>query len=89
LGLTNILVSAKTADWLILSALVGVDKMLLYSSRIQTTCTRKYSKTSQDSYFLAMLTEKFSQNKKFDCNLRYKSPNDAKFYSDYFFKKLA
>jgi len=35
LGLIDILVSAKMADFNNL----GVDKMLLYSSRIQTTCT--------------------------------------------------
>jgi len=45
--------------WLILSALVGVDKTLLYFSRIQITCARKNNKASQDSYFAAMLTDAF------------------------------
>jgi len=34
----------------ILSASVSVDKTLLYSSRIQTTCARKHNEASQDSY---------------------------------------
>jgi len=38
---------------LILSAAVGVDKMLLYSSRMQTTCVRKDNELSQDSYLAA------------------------------------
>jgi len=34
----------------ILSASVGVDKMLLYYSCILTTCARKHNEASQDSY---------------------------------------
>jgi len=32
------------------SASEGVDKALLYSSRIQTTCARKHNEASQNSY---------------------------------------
>jgi len=39
----------------ILLASVGVDKTLLYSSRIQTTCARKHNEESQDSYLTATL----------------------------------
>jgi len=35
--------------------LVGVDKMLLYSSRIQTICARKNNEASQDNYLTATL----------------------------------
>jgi len=42
------------------SASVGVDKTQLYSSCIQTTCTGKHSKLSQDSYLAAMLSDAFS-----------------------------
>jgi len=34
---------------------VGVDKMLLYSSHIQTICARKYNEASQDNYLTARL----------------------------------
>jgi len=34
---------------------LGVDKTLLYSSCIQTTCARKHNEASQDSYFTATL----------------------------------
>jgi len=51
-GLADISALAKT---LILSALVGVDKTLLYSLCIQTTCARKHNKPSQDNYFAATL----------------------------------
>jgi len=47
-------------DWPILSASIGVDKMLLYSSRMQTTCTRKHNEPSQDSYLAATLAGVFS-----------------------------
>ena len=43
-----------------LSASVGVGKTLLYSSRIQTTCSRKHNKASQDSYLAATLAGAFS-----------------------------
>jgi len=40
----------------ILSASVGVDKTLLYSSRIQTICARKHhNDASQDNYLTATL----------------------------------
>jgi len=39
----------------ILSASIGVDKTLLYSTRIQTTCARKHSEPSLDSYLTTML----------------------------------
>jgi len=35
--------------------LIGVDKTLLYSSRIQTTCARKHNEASQDSYLATTL----------------------------------
>jgi len=57
LGFTNILVSAKTAD---LSASVGLDKTLLYSSHMQTTCARKHNEPNQDSYLAATLAGAFS-----------------------------
>jgi len=44
----------------ILSASVSVDKMLLYSSCMQTTCTRKHNEPSQDSYLVAMPAGAFS-----------------------------
>jgi len=40
---------------MILSALAGVDKMLLYSSRMQTPCARKHNEPRQDSYLAATL----------------------------------
>jgi len=40
---------------LILSASVGVDKTLLYSSRIHTICARKDNEACQDSYLTARL----------------------------------
>jgi len=46
MGFTNILVSAS----------VGVDKTLLYSPQIHTTCARKHNEPSQDSYLAATLT---------------------------------
>jgi len=39
---------------------VGVDKTLLYSSHMQTTCTRKRNEPSQDSYLAATLAGAFS-----------------------------
>jgi len=39
----------------ILSASAGVDKTLLYSSRIQTPCARNCNEPSQDSYLEATL----------------------------------
>ena len=48
LGFTNI------------SASIGVDKTLLYSSRIQTTCARKHNKASQDSYLTTTLADAVS-----------------------------
>ena len=44
----------------ILSASVVVDKTMLYSSRIQTTCARKHNKPSQNSYLAATLAGAFS-----------------------------
>ena len=44
----------------ILSASVGVHKMLLYFSCIQTTCARKHNKVSQDSYVAPTLAGVFS-----------------------------
>jgi len=44
----------------ILSASAGVDKTLLYSSRMQKTCTRKHNKPSQDSHFATTLAGAFS-----------------------------
>jgi len=41
-------------------ASVGVDKTLLYSSRMQTTCARKHNAPSQDSNLAAMLAGAFS-----------------------------
>jgi len=38
-----------------ISASIGVDKTLLYSSRIQTTCTKKHNESSQDSYLTTTL----------------------------------
>jgi len=49
LGFTDILLLAS----------VGVDKMLLYSSHIQKTCTRKHNEPSQDSYLAATLAHVF------------------------------
>jgi len=47
--------------WPIWSASVGVDKTLLYHSRMQTICARKNNKPSQDSYLAAtMLAGAFS-----------------------------
>jgi len=53
-------------DWyrpkrLILSASIGVDKTLLYSSRIQTTWARKHNEASQDSYLTTTLAGAVSQ----------------------------
>ena len=39
----------------ILSPSIGVDKTLLYSSHIQTTCARKHNEASQDSYLTTTL----------------------------------
>jgi len=47
-------------------ASVGVDKMLLYSSRIQTTCARKHNEPSEDSYLAAKLAGAFSQTSRQD-----------------------
>jgi len=45
---------------LILSASQGVDKIMLYSSRMQTTCTRKHNEPSQDSSPVTTLAGGFS-----------------------------
>jgi len=45
--------------FLIKSASVGVDKMLLYSSCIQRTWARKHNEPSQDRYLAAMLAGAF------------------------------
>ena len=37
----------------------ALDKILLYSSRMQTTCTRKHNEPSQESYLVAMLVGVF------------------------------
>jgi len=50
LGFADILVSAS----------VDVGKTLLYSSRMQTTCARKHSESSQDSCLATMLAGSFS-----------------------------
>jgi len=39
-----------------LSASVGVDKTLLYSSSIQTICARKHNEASQDNYLTVTAT---------------------------------
>jgi len=56
-------VSSETTDrpiyWPILSASVGVDKRLLYSLCIQTTCAREHNEASQDSYLAAGLAVAF------------------------------
>jgi len=44
----------------IFSASVGVDKPLLYSLRMQTTCSRKHNEASQHCYLAAMLAGTFS-----------------------------
>jgi len=44
------------------SALIEVDKTLLYSSRIQTTCARKPNEASQDSHVTATLAGAVSTN---------------------------
>jgi len=53
----NISVSTKMADSL---ASGGVNKTLLCSSHMQTTCARKHNEPSQDSYLAAMLAGAFS-----------------------------
>jgi len=53
LGFTDVSVSAETAS-------VGVDKTLLYASRMQTTCARKHNEPSQDSYLAVTLARAFS-----------------------------
>jgi len=63
LGFTDTSVSAKQP---ILTASVGVDKTLLYSLRIQTTCSRKHKESSQDSYLPAMLAGVFSKTSRQD-----------------------
>ena len=50
--------------WPILLASVGVDKTLLYSSRIQTICTRKHNEASQDNYLKVTLAGAVSQTNK-------------------------
>jgi len=50
LGFTDILVSAS----------IGVDKTLIYSSLIQATCARKYNEASQDSYLTTTLAHAVS-----------------------------
>jgi len=39
---------------------VGVDKMPLHSSHIQTTCAKKHNEPSQDSYLAATQAHAFS-----------------------------
>ena len=58
LGFTDILILAKMADFISLSRCW--QKMLLYSSHIQTTCSRKHNKASQDSCLAATLASAFS-----------------------------
>jgi len=53
LGFTDISIWAKTAS-------VGVDKTLLYSPCMQTTCARKCNEPRQDSYLAATLAGVFS-----------------------------
>jgi len=60
LGFIDMSVSAGRPKQPILSAPVGVDKTLLYPSRIQTTCARKHNEPSQDSYLAATLAGAFS-----------------------------
>jgi len=48
------------ADFIGLLAAVGVDKMLLCSSRIQTTYARNHNEPSQDNYLAATLAGAFS-----------------------------
>jgi len=48
------------------SASGGVDKMLLYSSHMQTTCARKHNKPSQDSYLAATPAGAFSKSSRQD-----------------------
>jgi len=45
-------------------ASVGVDKTLLYTSPIHTTCERKHNKPSQDSYLATMPAGAFSQTRR-------------------------
>jgi len=55
LGFTDISIYRYRPKRPILSASVGVDKTLLYSSRIQTTCARKHNEASRDSYLTTTL----------------------------------
>jgi len=59
LGFTDISISAiaKTAD---IIGSVGVDKTLLYSSRMQTTCARKHNEASHNNYLTVTLGGAFS-----------------------------
>jgi len=57
LPFADISVSAEMVN---LTGLVGIDKTLLYSSPMQTTCARKYNKANQDSYLAATLAGAFS-----------------------------
>jgi len=45
---------------------IGVNKTLLYSSRIQTTCARKHNKASQNSYLAATLAGTFPKTSRRD-----------------------
>jgi len=47
------------SKWLILLASVSIDKTLIYSWHVQTTCARKHSKPSQDRYLAATLADAF------------------------------
>jgi len=42
------------------TASVGVDKTLLYTSRMQTICARKHNEPSQDSYLATTVAGTFS-----------------------------
>jgi len=61
----------------ILSASVGVDKALLYSSRIQTTCARKHNEASKDSYLTATLGA-YSQTSRRDESWSTRRPSQPK-----------
>ena len=59
----------------ILSASVGVDKTLLYSSRMQTTCARKNNEPRQDSYLAVTLAGAFSQTSRQDKSWSTRRPS--------------
>jgi len=58
LGFTDISVSASVGVGK--TVLYSSHKMLLYSSRMQTTCARKHNEPSQNSYVAATLAGAFS-----------------------------